>query len=110
MIQMDNERFRAVLSNAFKTHMFMRDREIHTVNELLYILEHHHEFKFKDFNLSIKCLDERWIAIPSIEAFVNVGTRGIWFNDAEVEFMIDEYGEEKFNCITIYECEKGEIG
>ena len=110
MLQMNNERCRAVLSNAFKTHMFMSDRDIHTVNELLYILGHHDEFKLKDFSISIKRLDERWLNIPTIDAFVNVGTRGLWFKDSEVEFEVEECGEEKFNCITIYECEKGIIG
>ena len=42
-------------------------------------------------------------SIPTLEAFVNVETRGVWFNDADVEFEIEECGEEKFNCITVYE-------
>ena len=106
MLQMNNERFKAVLSNAFTAHMFMRDRRFHTVNELLYVLEHHDEFKFKDFNISIKHLDGRWVSIPTLEAFVDLKTRGVWFKDAEVEFEVDESEDMKFNCITIYESEE----
>ena len=102
---MSNE-FITKLTEAFKTHMFMKDREQHTVNELLYVLEHHSEFNGEDFNISIKTRDNQWWSIPTIEAFVTVALRGIWFNDAEVEFEVEECGEEKFNCITIYECER----
>lgn len=106
MLQMNNERFRAILSNAFKSHMLMKGREIHTVNELLYILEHHDDFKLKDYNISIKHLDDRWVGIPTLEAFVDVKTRGVWFKDSEVEFEVDESENMKFNCITIYESEE----
>ena len=33
----------------------------------------------------------------------NVKTRGIWFNDSDVEFEIEECDGMKFNCITVYE-------
>jgi hypothetical protein len=46
-----NVEFKTKLAEAFKTHMFMKDREQHTVNELLYVLEHHSEFNGEDFNL-----------------------------------------------------------
>lgn len=108
MLQMNNERFRAVLSNAFTSHMFMKGRNQHTVNELLYILEHHGDFNGKDFNISIKQLDETWCSIPCLDAFVSVFYRQKWFNDFEVEFEVEECGDEKFNCITIYECEREE--
>ena len=95
--------FKKELNKAFKTHMFMNDRERHTVNELLYVLEHDSKFGKKDFNISIKTIDNNWWSIPTLEAFVDIKTRGIWFNDADVEFEIEECGEEKFNCITVYE-------
>ena len=41
-----------------------------------------------------------------MDAFVDVKTRGIWFNDANVEFEIEDCGEEKYNCITVYEREE----
>ena len=98
--------FGTTLNTAFKTHMFMKDRDYHTVNELLYILEYHNCFNGDDFNISIKTLDNQWWSIPSLDTFVTVALRGIWFNDADVEFEVERCGEEKYNCITIYECER----
>lgn len=103
---MNNMEFKTKLAEAFKTHMFMKDREQHTVNELLYVLEHDSRFNGEDFNISIKELDEQWCSIPCLDAFVSVYFRKKWFNDAEVEFEVEECGEEKFNCITVYECER----
>lgn len=100
--------FKTKLTEAFKTHMFMQDRKQHTVNELLYVLEHDSRFDGEDFNISIRALGNEWWCIPCLDAFITVALRGIWFNDAEVELEIDECGEEKFNCITIYECKKEE--
>jgi hypothetical protein len=98
--------FKTKLDEAFKTHMFMKDREQHTVNELLYVLEHDSRFNGEDFNISIGMVDGNWCSIPCLETFVNIQCRAIWFNDADVEFEVEECGEEKFNCITIYECER----
>ena len=95
--------FKTKLTEAFKTHMFMKDRDYHTVNELLYVLEHHSGFNGEDFSISIKTLDDHWWSIPCLDAFINVETRGIWFNDTYVEFEVEEVGEEKYNCITVYE-------
>ena len=100
---MTNTEFKTKLVEAFKTHMFMKDRDYHTVNELLYVLEHDVRFGGKDFNISIKSIDNQWWSIPTLEAFVDIIRRGIWFNDADVEFDVEEYDEEKFNCITVYE-------
>lgn len=105
---MNTQEFRAELSKAFKTHMFMADRDKHTVNELLYVLEHHSGFNKEDFNITIMTTDKRCLCIPTLEAFVTTSDRGIWFNDVDVEFEIDafedeEYGNMSFNCITIYE-------
>ena len=95
--------FKTKLAEAFKTHMFIDDRDYHTVNELLYVLEHDERFGGKDFNISIKSADNQWWSIPTLEAFVNVETRGVWFNDSDVEFEIEECDGMKFNCITVYE-------
>ena len=103
---MTNDEFKAKLTDAFKTHMFMIDREAHTINELLYVLERHSGFGQEDFNISILTLENHWLAIPSLDAFVNVQTRGMWFKDTEVEFEVEECGEEKYNCITVYERKK----
>ena len=97
--------FKTNLEKAFKTHMFMKDRDKHTVNELLYVLEHDDAFKGQDFNISIVSFNGDWLAIPTLEAFVNVNTRSMWFEDAKVEFEVEKFGEEQYNCITIYESE-----
>ena len=103
---MTQTEFKTKLAEAFKTHMFMKEREHHTVNELLHVLEHHGEFNGEDFNISIKDLDDSWWCIPGLDVFVDIHTRSKWFNDAEVEFEIEECCGEKYNCITIYECER----
>lgn len=103
---MTNVEFKTILAEAFKTHMFTKGREQHTVNELLYVLEHHSGFNGEDFNISIKTLKGDWWSIPCLDAFVTTFIRGMWFNDAEVEFEVDDCVDVKFNCITVYECER----
>ena len=100
---MTQAEFKTKLTGAFKTHMFMKDRDHHTINELLYVLEHHVEFNGEDYNISICNLGGYWTSIPCMDAFVTVQIREMWFKDAEVEFEIEEFGEEKYNCITVYE-------
>ena len=100
---MTNTEFKTKLAEAFKTHMFMQDQDYHTVNELLYVLEHDARFGKADFNISIRTVDNNWWSIPTLEAFVDVKTRGIWFNDSDVEFEIEECDGAKYNCITVYE-------
>ena len=98
--------FKEKLQEAFKIHMFMQGRDYHTVNELLYILEHHDVFDGEDCNISICKLDGHWTSIPCMDAFVDIHTRSIWFNDVDVEFEIEECGDTKYNCITVYEREE----
>lgn len=105
---MTQTEFKTKLIEAFKTHMFMKDRSYHTVNELLYVLEHHSGFGKEDFNVTIKTLDNHWWSIPGLDAFVDIKTRGVWFDDVAVEFEIEEFDAESFNCITVYECERRE--
>lgn len=100
--------FKIKLAEAFKTHMFMKDRDYHTINELLYVLEHDSRFGKEDFNISIGKIDASWWSIPCLDAFVNIKTRGIWFNDADIEFEVEDCGDEKYNCITVYEIEREE--
>ena len=95
--------FKTKLTEAFKTHMFMKDRDYHTVNELLYVLQHDNRFNGEDFNVSIKTFGYSWLSIPCLDAFVDVKTRGVWFNDDGVEFEVEEYDDMKFNCVTVYE-------
>ena len=102
-IIMTQAEFKEKLTEAFKTHMFMKDRNHHTVNELLYILEHDSRFNGMDFNITISTLNNNWMSIPCLDAFVDVKSRGVWFDDEAIEFEIDEFGDEQYNCITIYE-------
>ena len=102
---MTQTEFKTKLTEAFKTHMFMQTRNYHTVNELLYVLEHDSRFNGEDFNISICLIDDKWWSIPCLDAFVDVRTRGVWFDDIEIEFEVEECEEEKYNCITVYERE-----
>ena len=102
---MTQTEFKTKLAEAFKTHLFMKGRDFHTVNELLYVLEHDSRFNGEDFNISISTLEHNWWSIPCMDAFVDIKTRSIWFNDVSVEFEVEECGEEKYNCITVYERE-----
>ena len=106
---MTQTEFKTKLTEAFKTHGFMGVRNQHTINELLYVLEHHSGFNGEDFNISIQTLDNHWWSIPCIDVFVDINTRARWFNDAEIEFEVEDCGEEKFNCITIYECKREDV-
>ena len=102
---MTQNEFKTKLTQVFKTHMFMKDRDKHTINELLYVLEHDSRFNGEDFNISINTIGDYWTSIPCLDAFVSVQVRGMWFNDAEVEFEVETVGEEQYNCITVYERE-----
>ena len=57
---MTNTEFKTKLAEAFKTHMFMKDRDFHTINELLYVLEHDERFGKEDFNISVKTVDNHF--------------------------------------------------
>lgn len=107
---MTNREFKKKLIEAFKTHIFMKDRDYHTVNELLYVLEHDSRFNGEDFNISISKLNSGWWSVPSLNAFVDTHTRGMWFDDDAIQFEIDEFDFDgkimKVNCITVYEREE----
>lgn len=105
---MINAEFKTKLIKAFETHMFMSKRGKHTVNELLYILRHHAEFGGEDFNISIRKKNGEWWTIPTMDAFVSISCLAVWFEDEFLEFEVEECGDMKFNCITVYECEKEE--
>ena len=100
---MTQNEFFTEITEVFKTHILMSERNYHTVNELLYVLEHDSKFEKEDFNISISLADGGWKCIPSLDAFIDVKTRGVWFNDADIEFEVEECDGKNFNCITIYE-------
>lgn len=99
------DEFKTKLANAFKTHILMKDRDRHTVNELLHILRYDETFKGKDFSISVRKKSGEWWTIPSLDSFVTTHCLSIWFEDEYVEFEVEEVGEEQYNCITIYESE-----
>ena len=95
--------FQAKLIVAFDDHAVMRDKEYHTINELLYILEHDSRFKGMNFNISICTVGKYWTSIPSLDAFVPISIRSMWFRDVEVEFETEEVDGVEYSCITIRE-------
>lgn len=102
---MTNTEFKTKLTETFKTHMFTKSRDYHTVNELMYVLEHDSRFNREDFNISIRKLNGEWWSIPTLDSFVSIPCLSVWFDDEYVEFEVEECGEEKYNCITVYERE-----
>lgn len=103
---MTNAEFKTKLTEAFNTHMFMNKRDRHTINELIYVLNHDNAFKDKDYNISICKKNGEWWCIPTLDAFVSIPTLSVWFDDERVEFEVEECGVEKYNCITVYESEE----
>ena len=103
---MTNAEFRTTLTKAFETHMFMNKRTKHTVNELLQVLRRHAEFGGKDYNISVCRKNGEWWSIPTLDAFVSIPALSLWFDNERVEFEIEEFDGEKYNCITIYESEE----
>ena len=103
---MKNTEFKQKLKDAFDSSCLMKGRNRHTINELMHVLTYNEDVNKGNYNISIKRLDGCWTSIPCMDAFVDTGTRGIWFNDAEVEFEIDECEGEKYCCISVHETEK----
>lgn len=107
---MTQNEFRVRLKEFFGLHVLMNKRDKHTINELLYVLEHNDAFKDMDFNITIVKLDGGCYCIPSLDVFVCTQVRAMWFEDDKVEFEIEEWEiidglMAKTNCITIYESE-----
>ena len=107
---MTNIEFKTILAETFNGHMFMKDRDYHTVNELLYVLRHDEKLNgLEGVNISVMTLNNQCICIPCLDAFVDIKTLSVWFDDATIEFEIDEFDHEgrlmKFSNITIWERE-----
>lgn len=108
---MTNVEFKELLKEAFRSHILMKDRNSHTVNELLYMLRYNSKFSdLQGVNVSIMKSDGDCMCIPCLEAFVDIHTLSVWFDDDTVEFEVDEFENDeemmKFNCITVYESEE----
>jgi hypothetical protein len=107
---MTNVEFRKLLTEVFEGHTLMKNRDYHTVNELLHMLRY--DDKLRDLervNINVIKTDGNCLCIPHIEAFVDVKSLGVWFEDISVEFEIEEFEVDdemlKFSNITVYERE-----
>lgn len=101
---------RKLLTETFNGHMFMKDRDYHTVNELLHVLRYDEKLSgLERVNISVCTTEGECVCIPCLDAFVDIKTLGVWFEDISVEFETDEFEDEgetlRFDNITVYERE-----
>jgi hypothetical protein len=106
---MNEKEFKALLSKVFNTHMFMSKRDHHTINELLHCLRYDERLKEFNFNITVLKANDECYCIPSVDAFVNIDTLSIWFDDDKLEYE-HEYVDDNgylfyFDNITVYEKE-----
>ena len=102
--------FKKLLKEVFNSNMFMDQRDYHTVNELMHVLRYDEKLQvLKGVNVSVAKLDGSWECISCLEAFVDIATLSVWFDDDSVEFDADDFEFEgnpmKFDNITVYERE-----
>ena len=107
---MTNVEIRQLIGEVFDGHMFMKDRCHHTVNELLHVLRYDEKLKvLPNANITVCTLDDQCICIPCLDAFVDIKTLGVWFEDISIETEIDEFEYEgemmRYQNITVYERE-----
>lgn len=107
---MTNAEFKSLLKKVFNTHMFMSKRDHHTINELMHCLRYDERMLEFNFNISVIKANGECYCIPAIEAFVDINTLGVWFDDDKVEYeheCMDNNGFLfYFDNITIYEREE----
>lgn len=99
---MNTNEFRTLIHETFENHTFSNDRTWHTVNELLYILEHDNRLKDFNFNISIES-ERRWYTIPALPCFVSNKLRAVEFYDNELEFEDEEWDGTHYHNITIHD-------
>ena len=107
---MRNAEFNKLLGEVFDSHTLMKNRDYHTVNELLHVLRYHDKLRdLERVNINIIKADGSCLCIPHLEAFIDVKSLGIWFEDITVEFEIESFEVDnemlKFSNITVYERE-----
>ena len=113
---MTNAEFKKLLEEVFESHTLMRGRDYHTVNELLHMLRYDEKLSVLErVNLSVITLDGQCVCIPCLDAFVDIKTLGVWFEDIAVELETDEFVDDsfedslgeilRFDNITVYERE-----
>lgn len=107
---------RKLLTETFDGHMFMKDRDYHTVNELLHVLRYDEKLNVLErVNISVIKSDGECVCIPCLDAFVDIKTLSVWFEDIAVELETDEFVDDsfedcigellRFDNITVYERE-----
>lgn len=107
---MTNVEFKKLLTEVFDSHTLMKNRDYHTVNELLHVLRYHDKLRdLERVNINVIKADGNCLCIPHLEAFVDIKSLGVWFEDISVEFEIEEFEVDdemlKFSNITVYERE-----
>ena len=105
---MTSAELRKLLTETFDGHMFMKDRDYHTVNELLHVLRYDEKLRdLPNVNITVCKLNGQCTCIPCLDAFVDIKTLSVWFEDVAVESEVDEFeyeGETKrYQNITVYE-------
>ncbi len=108
---MTNVEFKKLLEEVFESHTLMKGRDYHTVNELLHVLRYNDKLRdLERVSLNIIKTDGSSMCIPCLEAFVDVKSLGIWFEDIAVELEIDEFPDDdgemlEFRTVVVYEKE-----
>lgn len=107
---MTNTEFKKLLEEVFEGHTLMKGRDYHTVNELLHVLRYNDKLRdLERVNINVIKANGNCLCIPHIEAFVDIKSLGIWFEDIAVEFEVEEFEVDdemlKFSNITVYERE-----
>lgn len=82
------------------------DRNNHTLNELLFVLNHSNNFKDMNINISIKTKEGNWVCIPTVDSFVPIRYRSCHFNISEIEYEKETIDNAFYYNITIYESEE----
>lgn len=107
---MTNVEFKTLLKEVFEGHCLMKGRDHHTVNELLHMLRYEEKLScLQGVNISVQKANGSYCCIPCLDAFVDIKTLSIWFDDDSVEFESDEFEDDgfykRFDNITVYERE-----
>ena len=104
---MTEKEFKELLKEVFDSHTVMKNKDHHTVNELLHCLRYDEKMKEFNFNINVIRSNGDCISIPSIDAFVNLGTLSVWFADDSIEYEHDYVDDNGylfyFDCLTITE-------
>lgn len=79
---MTKEEFVSRFQESCKDSLLFKNKEVYTVNELLFILANNKEIGIPDFF----CVSIGNTLIPCLDAFVNVETRAIKFNINSIEY------------------------